>query len=136
MNSVILKAATRLLSGSVLVLSIYLLWRGHHLPGGGFIAGLVAATGFALMILSEGPGMIRNSLPIRPQQMMGLGILFALAAGLVGIVYDRPFLTGIWWPRHTAIIGTPLIFDLGVFILVVGAILTILVALEEDAHDR
>ena len=136
MNSVILKAATRILSGFVLVLSIYLLWRGHHLPGGGFIAGLVAATGFALMILSEGPGLIRNSLPIRPQQMMGSGILVAILAGVVGIMHDNPFLTGIWWPRDTAVIGTPLIFDVGVFLIVLGAILTILVALEENAHDR
>ena len=51
MTSVILKTATRLVGALVLVLSVYLLWRGHHAPGGGFIAALVAATGFALSLI-------------------------------------------------------------------------------------
>ena len=62
MNSIILKAATRLLSGIVLVFAVYLLWRGHHAPGGGFIAALVAATGFALVALAEGQNNVRRGL--------------------------------------------------------------------------
>jgi multisubunit Na+/H+ antiporter MnhB subunit len=132
MTSVILKTATRLVGALVLVLSVYLLWRGHHAPGGGFIAALVAATGFALVALSEGPGVVRRGLRIRPQVLMGVGLGLSMGAGIAGMMHQRPFLTGIWWPSENPVAGTPLLFDLGVFLVVLGAILTVLLALEEN----
>jgi multisubunit Na+/H+ antiporter MnhB subunit len=132
MNSVILRSATRLLSGLVLVISVYLLWRGHHAPGGGFIAALVAATGFALMLLAEGPAAVRRGLRIEPEYLMAVGILLACGAGIAGLIRQEPFLTGLWLPRQDAVIGTPLIFDVGVFLVVLGAILSVLLALEEN----
>jgi multisubunit Na+/H+ antiporter MnhB subunit len=132
MTSVILKTATRLVSALVLVLSVYLLWRGHHAPGGGFIAALVAATGFALVVLAEGPGVVRRGLRIRPQYLIGAGLALSMGAGLVGMIRQQPFLTGIWWPSTSAVAGTPLFFDTGVFLVVLGAILTVLLALEES----
>jgi len=132
MTSVILKTATRLVSALVLVLSIYLLWRGHHDPGGGFIAALVAATGFALVVLAEGPDAVRRGLRIRPQYLIGAGLALSMGAGLVGMIRQQPFLTGIWWPSTSAVAGTPLFFDMGVFLVVLGAILTVLLALEES----
>ncbi len=131
MSSVILKAATRLLSGLVLVLSIYLLWRGHHTPGGGFIAALVTATGFALVTITEGPAAVRTSLRIPPQYLIAAGMVLATGAGLTGVIHQQPFLTGLWWPPEDALLGTPLLFDLGVYLVVLGAILTVLLALEE-----
>jgi multisubunit Na+/H+ antiporter MnhB subunit len=116
----------------VLVLSVYLLWRGHHAPGGGFIAALVAATGFALVVLAEGPGVVRRGLRIRPQYLIGAGLALSMGAGLVGMIRQQPFLTGIWWPSTSAVAGTPLFFDAGVFLVVLGAILTVLLALEES----
>ena len=132
MNSIILKTATRLVSALVLVLAVYLLWRGHHAPGGGFIAALVAATGFALVTLSEGPKVVRTGLRMRPPHMIGVGFGLALSAGIPGMLAQRPFLSGTWWPPDKAIIGTPLLFDMGVFLVVLGAILTVLLALEES----
>ena len=132
MTSVILKTATRLVSALVLVLSVYLLWRGHHDPGGGFIAALVAATGFALVVLAEGPGAVRRGLRIRPPYLIGAGLALSMGAGLVGMIRQQPFLTGIWWPSTSAVAGTPLFFDMGVFLVVLGAILTVLLALEES----
>lgn len=132
MTSVILKTATRLVGALVLVLSVYLLWRGHHAPGGGFIAALVAATGFALVALSEGPGVVRRGLRIRPQVLIGVGMGLSMGAGIAGMMRQRPFLTGIWWPSENPVVGTPLLFDLGVFLVVLGAILTVLLALEEN----
>lgn len=132
MNSVILRSATRLLSGLVLMLSIYLLWRGHHAPGGGFIAALVAATGFALVVLTEGPAAVRSGLRLRPQALMAAGLLVAMASGAAGMIWQQPFLTGLWWPSSDPLAGTPLFFDVGVFLVVLGAILTVLLALEED----
>jgi multisubunit Na+/H+ antiporter MnhB subunit len=132
MTSVILKTATRLVGALVLVLSVYLLWRGHHAPGGGFIAALVAATGFALVALSEGPGVVRRGLRIRPQYLIGAGLVLSMGAGLIGMMRQLPFLTGVWWPSTSAVAGTPLFFDTGVFLVVLGAILTVLLALEES----
>jgi multisubunit Na+/H+ antiporter MnhB subunit len=132
MTSVILRAATRLLSGLVLVLSIYLLWRGHNAPGGGFIAALVAATGFALMALTEGPAAVRQGLRIAPQHLIGAGVLLAMGSGAAGMFRQLPFLTGLWWPGANVLAGTPLFFDIGVFLVVLGAILTVVLALEEN----
>jgi len=132
MTSVILKTATRLIGALVLVLSVYLLWRGHHAPGGGFIAALVAATGFALVALSEGPGVVRRGLRIKPQYLIGAGLVLSMGAGLIGMMRQQPFLSGVWWPSTSAVAGTPLFFDTGVFLVVLGAILTVLLALEES----
>jgi multisubunit Na+/H+ antiporter MnhB subunit len=132
MASVILQAATRLLSGLVLVLSIYLLWRGHNAPGGGFIAALVAATGFALVALTQGPAAVRQGLRIPPQHLIGAGVLLAMSSGTAGMLRQLPFLTGMWWPGSNVMAGTPLLFDTGVFLVVLGAILTVVLALEEN----
>jgi multisubunit Na+/H+ antiporter MnhB subunit len=132
MKSLILQVATRLLSGLVLVLSVYLLWRGHNAPGGGFIAALVAATGFALVVVTEGPKAVRGGIAIRPQHLIGVGLLAALCSGTVGLIQRKPFMTGAWWPADNPVLGTPFLFDVGVFLVVLGAILTVLLALEES----
>ena len=132
MKSIILKTATRLLSGIVLVFAVFLLWRGHHAPGGGFIAALVAGTGFALVALAEGPASVRRGLSVSPQFLMGFGVMLAVCSGIPGMIGDHPFLTGVWWPIENPSVGTPLVFDAGVFLVVLGAILTVLLELEES----
>jgi multisubunit Na+/H+ antiporter MnhB subunit len=132
MKSVILKAASQLIGAIVLVFAVYLLWRGHHAPGGGFIAALVAGTGFALVLIAEGPNRLRQGIMVSPQHLIGIGMGMAVGAGLWGLFHNQPFLSGIWWPADAAIIGTPLLFDAGVFLTVLGCILTVLLALEEN----
>ena len=80
MQSIILKTATRLMVGLILVFSVYLLLRGHHEPGGGFIAALVAGTGFALFAIAEGPGKVRLAIRLRPAiiALSGLGLTLSL----------------------------------------------------------
>jgi len=132
MKSVILKSASQLISAIVLVFAIYLLWRGHHAPGGGFIAALVAGTGFALILIAEGPDRLRQGIMVSPQHFIGLGIGMALSSGFWALFQNKPFLTGLWWPSDDVAIGTPLLFDAGVFLTVLGCILTVLLALEEN----
>jgi multisubunit Na+/H+ antiporter MnhB subunit len=136
MGSLILKTATRLLVGLILVFSVYLLLRGHNAPGGGFSAALVAGTGFALFIIAEGPGAVRRTLVIDPIAVIAAGILLALAAGLPAVFQGKPFLTGLWWPPDADLaalhFGTPLVFDVGVFLVVLGTVVTLIVHLEED----
>jgi multisubunit Na+/H+ antiporter MnhB subunit len=133
MQSLILSTATRLLVGLILVFAAYLLWRGHHLPGGGFAGALVAATGFALFTLAEGPEAVRRALRIDPRRIIAAGLVLVLAVGALPLFVDRPFLTGLWWsPGNDLKLGTPLVFDIGVFLVVLGTVLTLLLALEEN----
>jgi len=137
MSSLILKTATRLLVGLILTFSVYLLMRGHNAPGGGFAAALVASTGFALFAIAEGPAVVRRALRIVPQKIAMSGLSLALVSGLAAIAVGRPFLTGMWWiwerKQDSALaIGTPLFFDMGVFLAVLGTILTLILALEEN----
>ena len=137
MPSLILKTATRLLVGLILTFSVYLLMRGHNAPGGGFAAALVAGTGFALFTIAEGPAVVRGALRIAPQKIVMSGLSLALVSGLAALVVGRPFFTGIWWIRESGqapalAIGTPLFFDMGVFLAVLGTILTLILALEEN----
>ncbi len=137
MRSVILKTATRLMVGLIMIFAAYLLLRGHHEPGGGFAAALVAGTGFALFAIGEGPVKVRQAIRLRPTLIsmsgLGIGALSGLPAALTG----KPFLTGIWWSigRPGGVqfdIGTPLIFDIGVFLAVLGAVLSMILGLEEN----
>jgi multisubunit Na+/H+ antiporter MnhB subunit len=137
MHSLILKVATRLLVGLILVFAVYLLFRGHNAPGGGFVAALVAGTGFALAAVSEGPAVVRRAIRIDPERIAMCGLGLAILCGLVGWLAGRPFLTGLWWIVMTdqskgLAIGTPLFFDIGVFLTVLGALLTLILALEEN----
>lgn len=137
MHSLILKTATRLLVGLILTFSVYLLLRGHNAPGGGFAAALVAGTGFALFAIAEGPAVVRQAIRIAPQKIAMGGLGLALVSGLVAPLVGRPFFTGIWWiwenqQASKLAIGTPLFFDVGVFFAVLGTILTLILALEEN----
>jgi multisubunit Na+/H+ antiporter MnhB subunit len=137
MPSLILKTATRLLVGLILTFSIYLLMRGHNAPGGGFAGALVAGTGFALFAIVEGPALVRRAIRIAPQKIAGIGLGLALVSGLAALAVGRPFLSGIWWiwerKQDSALaIGTPVFFDVGVFLAVLGTILTLILALEEN----
>ena len=137
MPSLILKTATRLLVGLILTFSVYLLMRGHNAPGGGFAGALVAGTGFALFAIVEGPALVRRAIRIAPQKIAGIGLGLALVSGLAALAVGRPFLSGIWWiwerKQDSALaIGTPVFFDVGVFLAVLGTILTLILALEEN----
>jgi multisubunit Na+/H+ antiporter MnhB subunit len=134
MPSFILQVANRILVGLILVFAVYLLFRGHNAPGGGFSAALVAATGFSLFAIAEGPQPVRRALRLDPLVLVATGLLLAISAGLWGAVAGLPFLTGLWWPAGSAApaVGTPLVFDLGVFLVVLGSILTLVLGLEES----
>ncbi len=132
MQSVILKTATRLMVGLLLIFSFYLLLRGHHEPGGGFSAALVAGTAFALFAIAEGPAKVRAAIRLRATTIAMTGLAVAVLSGVPALLLNRPFLTGVWWgPGNQSLIGTPLVFDIGVFLAVLGAILAVLLTLEE-----
>ncbi len=135
-DSLILRTAARLLLVLMLVLAVFVLLRGHNDPGGGFIGGLLAAGGVAIYQLACGVERARRLLRVDPRGLAGCGLLVALAGGTTAWIDGRALLTGLWLERSLPGIGklgTPLLFDLGVFLLVIGAALTILFTLDEEA---
>jgi multicomponent Na+:H+ antiporter subunit B len=105
MKSVILAALSRLIFGLLLLFSLFLLLRGHNLPGGGFVGGLVAASAFVLQAMAEGFAEARHRLILPVRVIMGMGLAVALASGCLGMFYGDPFLTGLWTPGALPILG-------------------------------
>ncbi len=138
MNSVILSTATRVLVALMLLFSIYMLLRGHNQPGGGFIGGLIAAIGFALYAIAQGTAAARAALRIDPRTLCMFGLALALLAGLGAAPFGDPLFTGQWWflggtaDSKGLPLSSVLIFDIGVYLVVIGAVLTLVFALEEE----
>jgi multicomponent Na+:H+ antiporter subunit B len=136
MSSLILQTATRLILTLLLLFSIFLLLRGHNEPGGGFVGGLVASGAFVLYAIAYDVRSARQALCFEPQIFIGTGLLLAVLSGLVALLTGEPFLTGHWvsWSfgQSGIDLGTPLLFDLGVYVLVIGVTLTIILTLAEE----
>jgi multicomponent Na+:H+ antiporter subunit B len=136
MDSLILRSAARLLLPLLLLFSIFLLLRGHHEPGGGFSAGLVTAAAFSLLAIATDVPTTRRTLRMSPRVFVGAGLLTAIVSGAAGLIGGGAFLTGRWAELPlpaggTLAVGTPLLFDLGVYLVVVGVVLTIVFSLAE-----
>lgn len=138
MKSLILQTATKLLFPLLLLFSVFLFLRGHNDPGGGFIGGLVGAGAFALFAIAEGTEKARKLLRLDPTFMIGLGLLCATLSGIISIWTGNPFLTGIWaFPEFFSTeveLGSPILFDIGVYLVVVGFTLAVIFALEEEEN--
>jgi multicomponent Na+:H+ antiporter subunit B len=134
MNSLILSTATRLLMPLILVVSVFVFFRGHNEPGGGFIGGLLAATAFALLEKAEGLAAARRALRFSPESIAAVGLACALLSGLWGGMGFGVFLKGVW-PHLAEEYGLPVgsipLFDFGVYLVVLGTVCAILFALEE-----
>lgn len=133
MNSLILRTAAPLIVTVMVLFSIVVLLRGHNQPGGGFIGGLIAAAAMAVYGMSHGAAAVRRLLLIDALGWAGAGLLVAIASGLVSIVTGDPFLTGHWLPGY--LFGTPGLFDIGVYLIVFGALTAVLLALEGDGAE-
>ena len=135
MKSIILSTATQYLLPLLLLLSIYLLLHGHNVPGGGFVGGLVASAAFALYSMASGVEVARKVLHFNPRTLSAIGLLFVVSSGLPSLFMGKAFLTGFWSDIKIPVlgkVGTPLVFDTGVYLVVVGVTLTIIFSLEED----
>jgi multicomponent Na+:H+ antiporter subunit B len=135
MTSSILQTAARLLMPLLLLFAVFLMLRGHNQPGGGFVGGLVVAASFVLYSIAFGVDAARRALLVRTATLLGIGLLVALVSGLPGVVLGQPFMTSMWTTvtlGSTELdVGTPLVFDIGVFLAVIGVVLTIVFTLAE-----
>ena len=135
MNTVIFRTIAPYLTSLMVLFSIFVLLRGHNEPGGGFIGGLIAASAFAIYGIACGVQPVRRALCFHPMTISGFGLFIAACSGLPSVAARVPFLTGLWiFPRLAEVeipLSTPMLFDIGVYFVVVGAIVSIALALEE-----
>jgi multicomponent Na+:H+ antiporter subunit B len=144
MDSLILRTATRLLLPLVLILAVFVFNRGHNDPGGGFVGGLLAAIAFALLEKAQGLEAARRALYFRPQSIAAVGLGCTLVSGLWGAFAYGYFLKGVWplitideeGGKHGLPFGSILLFDFGVFLVVLGGVCGILFALEEVVAEE
>ena len=139
--SLILRVATRLIIPLLLLFSIFLLLRGHNDPGGGFVGGLVAGSGFVLYAFSRGGGQARRALNVPPRLLLGAGLACALGAGLLALGRGEPFLHSLWTPEWTLLnghikAGSTLLFDIGVFFVVVGTVLLMVFSVGQTGYTE
>ncbi|MEW6624198.1 MAG: Na(+)/H(+) antiporter subunit B [Bacillota bacterium] len=122
----------------IIVFSVFLFFAGHNMPGGGFIAGLMTAAALVLMYLAFGPGYMKKNMNYDFKIMIGLGLLIALASGVGGMIYGYPFLTHAFEYYTFPVFGkvelaSAVIFDLGVYLTVVGSTMTVILTLGESS---
>ena len=114
-----------------LMVSVYIFLRGHNLPGGGFIAGLVTAAAMILQYIANGVDWVKSRFDYNYQTLTSVGVMIALFTGLGSWLFDHNFLTSsftyVYWPLVGKFeLATAILFDLGVYLTVIGATLMIL----------
>lgn len=140
MDSIILRTATRFLYPLLIILSLVVLYRGHNLPGGGFIGGLIAASAVMLRALAVGWDEIRASKWLNPVKLMKVGLIIASSSAVVGLFVAGTFFQAVWLPTWylpllgKLKIGTPIVFDIGVYMVVLG--FALLCAKSLDANNQ
>lgn len=135
MDTLIFRTFAPGLAALMVMFSVFVLLRGHNEPGGGFIGGLIAASAFAIYGIANGVDNVRRALYFRPLAISAMGVLLAALSGIPALVLGKPYLTGLWWfpglGEVKLALSTPLVFDIGVWLGVVGAVIAIALALEE-----
>ena len=140
-HPMILDNIARVLLPMALLVSAFIFLRGHNLPGGGFIAGLITAVALILQYVAHGVEWTQRRLPFSFHSLAGLGVMIAALTGLGSFVFGAPFLTSAFNHFHLPLIGefelaTALLFDLGVYLAVVGATLLILSNIGHVSQDE
>lgn len=135
MRTLILATIIRFLIPLFLGFAVYMFFRGHDRPGGGFIAGLIASIPFMIYAMAYGSDETRRHFKLKPLFMASCGLLLAAGSGIFSMVEGKAFMTSIWLKQTFPLIGkvgTPIFFDLGVFLLVSGIVLEITFLLAEE----
>lgn len=136
MRNIVLEKISRLFLRVMAVFAVLLLLRGHNKPGGGFIAGIIIATGFILYGIVFGSASIEKVLYFNTRKWMGVGLLLVFVAVLMPVFWGLPPLTGMWYIKDLPLVGefhlgSPLLFDTGIFLAVTGVILSIVITIME-----
>ncbi|GGC97976.1 Na(+)/H(+) antiporter subunit B [Pontibacillus salipaludis] len=137
-NDLILRTTTILIAFILLAFSIYLFLAGHNAPGGGFIGGLMTSAAFVLMYMTYGYDQVKKIIPVNFRYIIPVGLLIAVLTGAGSFLFGEPFLSQTFAHlHHVPIFGemelaTAMLFDLGVYLTVVGITLTIILSIAND----
>ena len=134
MKTLIFKTASEYLLPILILFSIFILLRGHYLPGGGFVGGLIASIAFVIHSFANGLEQTRNIIKFHPGLLIPIGLGIALISGVAPLFIGHSFMTGLWLEDPIPVIGmigTALIFDTGVYFVVIGITLTIIFTISE-----
>jgi len=136
-TDVILQTATKVLVFIIMTFSIYVLFAGHHNPGGGFIGGLITASALVLLYIAFDFQTVREILPVDFKLLAAAGVIVSVLTGTASFLFDVPFLSQSFTYVDLPFLGkteltSALIFDLGVYMTVVGTTLTIITSISED----
>ncbi len=137
MPSLILRTGARYVFPLLLMVSVYLLLRGHDEPGGGFVGGLAAAAAYILYALAYDVAAARRLLWADGRILLSVGLLLAAGSAIPAMLLGRPFMTSLWTtlrldPLPPIKLGTPLLFDVGVYLVVLGVTLTFIFSLQDE----
>ena len=135
LDSTILKTATNYLLPLLIMFSIFVLIRGHYLSGGGFVGGLIASIAFVLHSFAYNTKRTISLFRLSPMFLIPIGLSVSLVSALLPTLISNPFMTSVWFIDHVAVIGSfgsALIFDVGVYLVVIGVVLTILFTISEN----
>lgn len=135
LDTIILKTATNYLLPLLIMFSLFVLIRGHYLSGGGFVGGLIASIAFVLHSFAYNSKRTISLFRFRPLYLIPIGLSLSLFSGLLPLLISKPFMTSIWFLNSVDVIGafgSALIFDLGVYLVVIGVVLTILFTISEN----
>lgn len=141
MNPLLLRLACRYLVPLLLGLSVLILYRGHNYPGGGFIAGLTASCACLLVALSSGWASARRWLRWHPVHFLAVGLGIAVGSALLAPLGGGTFFAGRWLPGFEVPLlglvklGTPVLFDVGVCLTVIGFVLNCAFSLSEGEES-
>lgn len=137
-NDLVLKTATTMLVFLILGFSVYLLFAGHNNPGGGFIGGLMASAGIVLLYVAYGFKTMDQVIGINFRKLFAAGLALALLTGIGSFLFNVPFLSHTFGYFTIPIFGevelaTAMLFDMGVYLTVIGVTLTIILTIADDA---
>lgn len=136
-NDVILESSTTFITFIIFLFAVYLFFAGHYTPGGGFIGGLVTASALVLVLLAFDIKTLRQILPIDYKQMTAVGMLISVLTASGALLFNKPFFTHAHGYFNLPLFGktslhTAMLFDLGVYLVVVGVTMTIIQTIGES----
>ncbi len=139
-RSIMLEVIVRILFHTIIIVSLYLLFAGHNLPGGGFAGGLVAGMALVMRYVAGGRYELGAAAPTDAGRLLGVGMTIAVACAIVPIFFGAPPLTSTWFEAELPVIGhiefvTSTLFDVGVYLVVIGLVLDVLRSLGAEV-DR
>lgn len=136
MNSLILRVASRFLVYLMLAFSVFILLRGHNHPGGGFIAGLIAGSALGLYTMANGTEAVLKFIRLPVMMYLATGLTMSVVSALLSVIFTGQFFKGLWLESSWLTIGTPMLFDAGVFVTVTSAVLSMIFVLESKSKSH